>query len=1110
MQAPFLLLTAFLLTTTLLGAVVSGLLLRKTRKLWRLLQQQQSDTGPHHSAERFRAICEHSEFGVVIADAEGRFTYANERYLELIDATLEEVRNGQWIDHLHPDDQATIRARWDEALRTRQGFVSERRGVTREGDISWANVHTSPIHAQDGSFRGFIITVEDITARKQAEASLRRSEARYARVFRLLPDVLTITDLSTGRYVEINQRWQGLIGYSPEEALGRTSVELDVWYDEDGRRNLIDALKDNGELSDYPVRFRHKDGHLVEVEVSGAILQLDGIPHLILISRDVAQRNALAKARDQVERALRESEQKFARVFQLLPDLIIISDADDGTYIDMNQQWTPMSGWTHEEAIGKTSLELGFWPSPDDRREMIRKLSAEGEVRQLEIYLRRKNGELFLTEYSGRFVEINNQRYLISIISDVSEQRRTELERIRALEAQSESERKFRIIFDQAFELIGILSLDGMLIEANRTAIDFSQTSLDKVLQRPFWDGPWWQHNAAQKTWLQGAIAEAAGGQLVRAETTHRDASGHRHTIDLSLKPVRDESGQVTTLMVEGRDITALKEAEEALRISEAKFSGAFHASLDYITISYLDTGKLLEVNEAFQQMTGWTREEVIGKTTVELGIWPFAEERQKLVAILDRQGYVREYLCRIGLRSGEQRDCLLNASTITVEDQVYLLGVIRDVTEKKRAEEALRESQQKFSRIFHLSPQPLAVTTFPQGRYLDVNEAWLKTFRFTRDEVVGHTSLEIGLWICAADRRRFLDTLGDNDSIDSYGCTYHTSERKALDCLTSGNLFTLNNERCLIWSVVDITLQREAQQRMEQINELLETRVHERTAELEDSNRELADALESLKVAQNELVRSEKLAALGSLVAGIAHELNTPIGNGVTVASTLVERTREFSETIHGGAIKRSTLNDYVEAATIASDLLLRNLGRARELVTSFKQVAIDQTSDQRRRFDLRTVIEEIVATLSPMTRKTPYRIELKLADDLTLDSYPGPLGQIITNFVTNALYHAFEGRPDGCMRISSRALPDDWVELIFSDDGKGIPEEHLGRIFDPFFTTKLGKGGSGLGLNIVHNIATRMLGGRLTVSSGRGQGTTFTLTMPVEAPHCETESPA
>lgn len=936
------------------------------------------DSDLQHAADCFRSLCQNSALGVVLVDTEGNFTYANERYLAIIGATAAEVHSGRWIEHLHPDDQENIRLRWDEALRSERGFSAERRSLFRDGRILWANVHASPIHNAQGRFRGFVTTVEDITARKEAEA------------------------------------------------------------------------------------------------------------------------------------ALRSSEQRFSRVFQLLPDLIIISEADSGVLVDMNQQWTPVSGWARAEAIGKTSLELGFWAHPEDRDEVIRLLSGDVEVRQREYWLRRKNGELFQTEYSGRFFESAQRRYLISIISDISAQRRIELERRHALAAQEQSEKKFRVIFDQAFQLIGTIDLEGRLIEANLTALRFCDCKAEEVLGKPFCEAPWWQHDAAQKQWLRDAIGRALDGELVRAETTHPDADGQLRTIDFSLKPVRDEAGKVTALIAEGRDISDLKAAEEALRISEAKFSGAFQASLDYITISQLDSGQILEVNEAFVRMTGWTRDEAVGKTSTELGIWRYPEERARVVGMLRSSSAVREHPCQIGLKSGETRDCLLNASIIVVGAQRYLLGVVRDVTEKKRAEEALRESQQKFSSIFHLSPQALAVSSLAQGRYVDVNEAWEKTFGLTRVEAIDHTTGESDLWVTPADRRHFIEQLDKHRSLENHECVLLTRSRKPLECLVSGSLFMLNGEQCVVWSIIDVTLQHESQHRIEQLNETLESRVQERTAALAASNRELADALDSLKCAQGELVRSEKLAALGSLVAGIAHELNTPIGNGVTVASTLLERSREFAEDVSAGSLKRSTLNAFVDTARDASALLLRNLDQAHQLVTSFKQVAVDQTSDQRRVFDLRTVLEEVIATLAPMTRKTPYRIELDLAPQITLDSYPGPLGQIITNLMTNALNHAFEQRPQGTIRLSTRALPDKQVEIVFSDDGNGIPEEHRSRIFDPFFTTKLGKGGSGLGLNIVHNIASAVLGGRINLHSHVGAGTSFALTIPLDAPRGKPENAA
>ncbi|MBK1679256.1 PAS domain-containing sensor histidine kinase [Rhodocyclus tenuis] len=938
-------------------------------------------------------------------------------------------------------------------------------------------------------------------------AALLASEERHAKTFALLPEVLSVSDVESGLLIEVNEAWTATSGFSRAEAIGRTSAELGLWCDEGDRLELLAQLRRKGKVVDHAVSMRHKNGNTIRCEMSGEIFTVQGRNFLLMMTRDITARLAVLAAQHQAEAALRESETKFSRVFQLLPDLAMISDADSGMLIDMNEQWTPMTGWTHAEAIGRSSLDIGFWASPADRREVIRELAEKGQIQRHDIRLRRKNGELFIAEYSGRFFSAGEHRYLISLIADVNAQRLGELERLQALEAKAASERKLRAIFDQAFQLIGTLSLDGILLEVNQAALRLVGAEAAAVLSQPFWEGPWWRHDPEKQRWLRDAIRLAANGEDVRAEVLSIDADKQLRQIDFSLRPLRDDAGRVSMLIAEGRDITALKRTSGALAISEAKFAGAFKASLDSMTISRLDTGIFIEVNEAFERMTGWPRDEAVQRDAFDLGLWPFPEEREQRLALLRKQGFVQEFPCRTRLRTGEIRNCMGNASIIHVvndrgEQENYLLSVMRDVTEQKRAEEHLRESERKFSLIFRLSPQPLAVAGMTHGRYIDVNDAWVDTLGIAREDAIGHTASELGLWASTDDRARLLEKLELQGSVDRFACAYRLRDGTLMHCLTSGRVFSFRGQKRAIFSFTDVTLQNEARQRIEDINETLEQRVSERTAALEESYRELATALDSLKLTQEELFRAEKMAALGALVAGVAHELNTPIGNGVTVASTLAERTREFVAEIGSGGLRRSTLNDFVDTAKTASELLLRNLAQASELVTSFKQVSVDQSSEQRRSFDLATVIEEVVATLLPNLRKTPYRIELTLAAGITLDSYPGPLGQVISNFINNAVLHAFEGRDSGHMRIESHELDDGTVEIVFSDDGVGIVEENLRRIFDPFFTTRLGRGGSGLGLHIVHNIVSGTLGGRITVDSQSGAGTRFTLTLPSAAP--------
>ncbi len=261
------------------------------------------------------------------------------------------------------------------------------------------------------------------------------------------------------------------------------------------------------------------------------------------------------------------------------------------------------------------------------------------------------------------------------------------------------------------------------------------------------------------------------------------------------------------------------------------------------------------------------------------------------------------------------------------------------------------------------------------------------------------------------------------------------------------------------------------------------------------------ASAYRQLKDTQAQLAAREKLASLGSLVAGVAHELNTPIGNSLLMASTLQEKTTEIAARFDGATLRRSDLADYVSASREASSLIMRSLHNAAELVNSFRQVSVDQASAQRRRFELAQACQEIAATMMNTVRLSGHRLELDVPAGIVMDSFPGPLGQVIINFVNNALLHAFEGRP-GRMVLEAGLLEGGNVRIAFRDDGRGIPEQDQARIFDPFFTTRMGQGGTGLGLNISWNIVTSLLGGTVRVESGPGQGAAFILELPLRAP--------
>lgn len=349
--------------------------------------------------------------------------------------------------------------------------------------------------------------------------------------------------------------------------------------------------------------------------------------------------------------------------------------------------------------------------------------------------------------------------------------------------------------------------------------------------------------------------------------------------------------------------------------------------------------------------------------------------------------------------------------------------------------------------------------------------------------------------------------TTGD-DELDAVS---HAFDEMSERLRTSIQALRRSNEEL----VLENEERRRAEEALSQYHTRLEELVEARTAEVVEqkeylalalndrtqANEELHRTLEMLRDTQDELVGREKMAALGSLVAGVAHELNTPIGNSMTSASTLRELTSEMQQKL-GEGLKRSTLESYLNSAGTASDILVRNLQRAAELVNGFKQVAVDQTSSQRRRFALHDVVNEIAIMLKPTLQNTPYIFDFQIAEELELDSYPGPLGQVLTNLINNAIMHGFDGRDHGTIKLQASLLENERIALTISDDGRGIPPAHLGHVFEPFFTTRMGQGGTGLGLNISHGIVTSILGGKISVSSELGQGAAFTILLPIMAP--------
>lgn len=409
-----------------------------------------------------------------------------------------------------------------------------------------------------------------------------------------------------------------------------------------------------------------------------------------------------------------------------------------------------------------------------------------------------------------------------------------------------------------------------------------------------------------------------------------------------------------------------------------------------------------------------------------------------------------------------------------------------------------LKQDIRRLAYLVQYSPNTI-IFTDPAGTIEYVNAVFTSNTGYRADEVVGRPIDDLGL---------------DNLSSSAKAYTWqeilngYVWESELVSIKKDGSSFPeqvfvlpITDAEETVTSVVfikrDITERKQAERGLLELTDTLEQRVVERTSALDASNKELKDTLERLQRMQDHLVETEKMASLGGLIAGVAHEINTPVGIAYTASTYLRENARRIGEQYERGEMKRSDLEDFLEVCLESSRLLVSNLDRASELIRTFKQVAIDQSGEGKRRFYLREYIAEVLLSLRPVLKKTSHVVAVAGDKDLVLHSFPGAFSQILTNLITNSLFHAYDEGEEGRLEISFRQ-DDGQLFLTFSDDGKGVSAENIDQIFSPFFTTNRERGGSGLGLHIVYNIVSQRLHGTISCESKPGRGTSFRIILP------------
>jgi two-component system NtrC family sensor kinase len=1068
------------------------------------------------------SLMENAPHATLVINPDTSVRYVNPAWERLNGWTLSEAVGLKapypwWPKEFHTKETISGMA---EAIRQPTGrgeiIALKKNGESYWIDMNWVSV------TKDGEFQYAIVNSVDITERKKAE------EKRQA-ILQTALDGFWICDLN-GKFLEVNDSYCTMTGYTREELLKMSITDIEAVEKTEETAQRIKKLLEQG--SDrFETRHRCKNGRIIDIEISVKYHKIDQ-GQLMVFVHNITERK-------KVEKALRESEEKFSKAFHTSPVMIAITTVKNGTFIDVNDSYTLITGYSREELLGKTSADLRIWAHQDDRTKMFKILQEQGRVHNLEIDQRMKSGEIRTWLFSAEPIDINGEACLIGVSFDITERKLME-------NALADEAIRRRILIEHSRDGIVILDQNGAVYEANRRFAEMLGYSPEEVRNLNVWDWEY-QYPPEQVKEMINTVDEAGD----HFTTSHRRKDGTIYDVEISTNGAMF-SGQKLIFCV-CRDISERIRMEQALKESEEKFSLAFRASPASISISRLSDGTFIEVNESFLRDKGYTRDEVIGQSALNLSIWGNIEDRRKIIKTLQKGGKVQNEVLQFHTKSGVVRTGLVSADIINIGNEPCLIVLNSDITERKQAEEKLRllgsVTQQVSDSI---------MITDPEFRIDYMNRAAQDLFGYSIDEIRGKTLLDFHI---APQNKRISQKVRESVNHGKVWC--QTIEKQCKDgriITCDCRLSPLYDEEGRICAYIDVqrdvTERKEVEAKLQAQKQLIESilatmlegvlvidsddrvilanesayrLLHRRHNTL--NNKPLKDIIpiepllklyHTIKLGEKggntlefrhrvnssdricvcgavkmdgertlltfndvsqereekeKLYLTDRLASIGEMAVGLAHELNNPLTGILSLSQLLIDNdieteTKEDLQCINSEA-KR--------AANIVKNVLLFTRNNNYEN----GQASVNE------------VVKDVLRLREYEVKASNIQVITSLQDNLPevqIDRFQ--LQQVFLNIILNAEAAIKDANRPGILTINT-ARYNSYVDIAISDNGCGIKKNVLPRIFDPFFTTKeIGKG-TGLGLSICYGIISKH-NGKINVATRVNQGTTFTIRIP------------
>jgi diguanylate cyclase (GGDEF)-like protein/PAS domain S-box-containing protein len=595
---------------------------------------------------------------------------------------------------------------------------------------------------------------------------------------------------------------QALFGFDPRQPLPADLEYLDLLPPED-RAKTVRAF--HAVIAGAPLeqamhhRIRWPDGSLHWLEISGSLLpDKNGRPRMIGVIREITHQR-------QREQALSSSEKRFATLFHLCPNMVLLTRQDDGLISEANQYFESLFGWPVQSAIGRTTLELGLWVHPEQRAELVKKTKAKGELISMEVQFRASNGQVHDGILSAQKVELEGQPYLLSTFLDTTERKAAEL-------ALKDSQERLDLALDSA--QLGTWDWhipSGMLYGSARAAqlhglepIPFHESFEE------FFEGV----PGEERDSMRDAYRSLREGPAGNYQLTYRVQlpDGSSRYLESRARLYRDDNGAPLRMAGTLLDITDQVEREQRLVASEEKFATLFQVSPDPICVTRQETGEFIEINSSFSQTFGWSAADVIGHTAEEIGLWDAsAKSLQRIERVIREQG-LSNVAILVQHKDGQSLTCVISSRQISVGDQPCIVTTLRDITQQQRSEAALKASEEKFAKAFHSSPDAITITERDTGRYLEVNDGFCRLTGYRADEVVGKTVYQVGIWAEEKQRSTLLAELQIKGRVHHQEMLGRNKRGELLTVEVSVEPITLNETACLLLTARDVSLLKNAE----------------------------------------------------------------------------------------------------------------------------------------------------------------------------------------------------------------------------------------------------------------------------------------------------------